>query len=75
MDGYSASQLFSTKTGYAYDDIIILPGFIDFAISDIELKSKLTRNITLNIPIVSSPMDTVTEHKMAIELALQGGME
>lgn len=74
MDGYSASQLFTTKTGYAYDDIIILPGFIDFSVSSIDLKSKLTRNITLNTPIVSSPMDTVTEHKMAIELALQGGI-
>ena len=38
MDGYSASQLFSTKTGYAYDDIIILPGFIDFSVSSIDLK-------------------------------------
>ena len=74
MDGFPADKLFEGKTGYAYDDIIILPGFINFPVSEVNLTSHLTRNIKLNTPIVSSPMDTVTEHKMAIELALQGGI-
>ena len=44
MDGISAETLFNSKTGYAYDDIIILPGFIDFAVSDVNLTSRLTKN-------------------------------
>ncbi len=74
LDGLSATELFDTRYGYAYDDIIILPGYIDFSIEDINLESKLTRNISIKIPIVSSPMDTVTESDMAIQLALQGGI-
>ena len=74
MDGFNAEHIFDRRTGYAYDDLIILPGYIDFPVSSINLKSKLTKNIELNIPIVSSPMDTVTEYKMAIAMALQGGI-
>ena len=74
MGGVSANELFNTRYGYAYDDIIILPGYIDFLASDIQLESKLTKNINIKIPIISSPMDTVTESDMAIQLALQGGI-
>jgi IMP dehydrogenase len=74
MDGCVAKEIFNNKTGYAYDDIIILPGYIDFSVSNVDLKSNLTKNIQLSTPIVSSPMDTVTEHNMAIQLALQGGI-
>ena len=74
MDGYIAKEIFNDKIGFAYDDLIILPGYIDFSVSDIKLRSNLTKNIILNTPIVSSPMDTVTEHNMAIQLALQGGI-
>lgn len=74
MDGYPAAELFQSKTGYAYDDIIILPGYIDFDVKSVDVKTYLTKNITLNTPLVSSPMDTVTEHQMAIEMALQGGI-
>ncbi|TAL36415.1 MAG: IMP dehydrogenase [Spirochaetes bacterium] len=73
-DGFSAEELFSSDQGLTYNDIIILPGYIDFAPDDVELDSPLTRAITLKRPIISSPMDTVTESKMAISLALLGGI-
>ena len=74
MDGYSAEKIFNTHTGYSYDDIIILPGYIDFNVNDVSLKSHITKNIEINSPIISSPMDTVTESSMAIAMALQGGL-
>jgi IMP dehydrogenase len=73
-DGFSADDLFSSDQGLAYNDLIILPGFVDFAPDDVDLESSLTRNIRIKRPIVSSPMDTVTEHRMAIGLALLGGL-
>lgn len=72
--GYSASQLFSGSSGYTYDDLIMLPGHIDFAASSVALSSNFSRNIPVKTPFVSSPMDTVTEHKMAIEMSLMGGI-
>ncbi|HNR88824.1 MAG TPA: IMP dehydrogenase [Spirochaetota bacterium] len=74
LDGFSADELFATSTGLAYNDFIILPGYIDFAPEDVILESNLTRSIRLKTPMVSSPMDTVTESRMAIGLALLGGM-
>lgn len=76
-DGFSANDLFCQHgrgTAYTYDDIICLPGHIDFSVDQVKVKSKLTRNISLSLPLVSSPMDTVTEAEMAISMALQGGI-
>ena len=72
--GLSAEEVFDQKYGYTYDDLILLPGHIDFSTDDISLLSRFSRNIPLKIPLVSSPMDTVTEHRMAIGMALEGGL-
>lgn len=77
MDGYCVSSIFEKNnnfTGYTYDDIILMPGYIDFTMNDISLETRVTRNYSIKTPIVSSPMDTVTEYEMAIQLALQGGL-
>ncbi len=73
-DGVSAKELFGGKMGYTYDDIILLPGHINFSVDEVNLSTRLTKNIRLNTPFVSSPMDTVTESHMAIAMALQGGI-
>jgi len=73
-DGEPASALFDRAEGLTYDDFIVLPGHIDFAASDVDLSTYVTRRIPLKTPIVSSPMDTVTESRMAIGLALLGGI-
>jgi len=73
-DGQTAEELFSGGEGLSYDDFIILPGHIDFSRNDVSVKSQLTKNISLCAPFVSSPMDTVTEEKMAISMALMGGI-
>ncbi|KAI6176158.1 Inosine-5'-monophosphate dehydrogenase [Aphelenchoides bicaudatus] len=73
-DGETIEQLFSGGVGTTYNDFNIFPGFINFPVTAVSLETKLTRGITLKVPLVSSPMDTVTETEMAIGLALHGGI-
>ncbi|XP_078676491.1 inosine-5'-monophosphate dehydrogenase 1b-like isoform X5 [Branchiostoma floridae x Branchiostoma belcheri] len=73
-DGMTASQLFGTGEGLTYNDFLILPGFIDFTAEEVDLTSAMTKKIQLKAPLVSSPMDTVSESDMAIAMALTGGI-
>jgi IMP dehydrogenase len=58
---------------YSYDDVLLQPSYADFLPSETSVKTRLAGNIFLNAPIISAAMDTVTEYKMAIALALEGG--
>src|SRR5436190_3498210 len=60
--------------GITFDDVLLEPGYSDVLPKDVDVRTQLTRNIRLNIPVVSSPMDTVTESELAIALAQEGGI-
>jgi len=63
-----------TAQGLTFDDVLLAPRYSEVVPSEVDVRTKLTRRITLNIPVLSSPMDTVTESAMAIALALEGGL-
>jgi IMP dehydrogenase len=60
--------------GLTYDDVLLVPAYSEVLPREVETKSQFTREITLNAPIVSAAMDTVTEHRMAIAIAQEGGI-
>jgi IMP dehydrogenase len=60
--------------GLTYDDVLLLPAYSEVLPRDVDTSSYLTRNIRLNIPLVSAAMDTVTESAMAIAIAQSGGL-
>lgn len=60
--------------GLTYDDVLLIPAYSEILPLEVSIKTKFTRNIELNIPMVSAAMDTVTESKMAIAMAQQGGI-
>src|SRR5271157_6170722 len=62
------------REGFTFDDVLIKPGLSDVLPSDVDVRSRITRGIALNVPIVASAMDTVTEAHMAIAMAQAGGI-
>ncbi|KAJ6626884.1 IMP dehydrogenase [Mycena sp. CBHHK59/15] len=75
-DGLSVQDLMDSRVhgGLTYNDFLLLPGKIDFPASHVLTESRITRNVVLKAPFMSSPMDTVTEGSMAIAMALLGGI-
>src|SRR5438309_6963763 len=60
--------------GITFDDVLLEPAYSDILPKDVDVRTQLTRSVRLNIPILSSPMDTVTESELAIALAQEGGI-
>ena len=60
--------------GLTFDDVLLVPAYSEVMPADVDVSTQLTRNIRLNMPIISSPMDTVTEAEMAIGMAQEGGI-
>src|SRR5665213_1577438 len=57
-----------------FDDVLIVPKYSEILPRDVNVQTRLTKNITLNIPIISAAMDTVTESRLAIAIAQNGGL-
>ena len=66
--------LFASNQALTFDDLLIVPGYSDVLPSEVDLRANLTRSIQLNIPLLSAAMDTVTESRLAIALAREGGI-
>ena len=70
----SLSDISQIREGLTYDDVLLVPAYSEILPRDVQLKSNFTRNIVVNTPITSAAMDTVTESKLAIAIAQQGGI-
>src|SRR5689334_506423 len=64
----------SLPEGFTFDDVLLKPGLSDVLPSEVDIRTRITRSIGLNIPIIASAMDTVTEYQMAIAMAQAGGI-
>ena len=62
------------ETGLTFDDVLLVPAYSEILPSEVNLTSKFSRNLSLKVPVVSAAMDTVTESKMAIAMAQEGGI-
>src|SRR5437868_3607362 len=60
--------------GLTYDDVLVVPAFSQILPYQTDLRTQLTRNISINVPIISAAMDTVTEAELAIAMAREGGI-
>ena len=60
--------------GITFDDVLLIPGYSNVIGNQVDVSTYLTKSIKLNIPMMSAGMDTVTEHRMAIAMARQGGI-
>ena len=60
--------------GITFDDVLLVPAYSEVIANDVDTRTRLTNKIQLNIPLMSASMDTVTEHRMAIAMARQGGI-
>lgn len=60
--------------GLTYDDVLLIPNYSEVLPREVVISTKFTKNITLNVPIISAAMDTVTEAAMAIAMAREGGI-
>lgn len=67
-------MFYTAETALTYDDVLIVPNYSEVLPTDVELKTRFSRNIPMNIPIASSAMDTVTESRTAIVMAQEGGI-
>ena len=68
------NNLTNITEGLTYDDVLLLPRYSEVLPNEVKLTTKFTKNITLNAPIISAAMDTVTESELAIAMAQQGGI-
>jgi len=78
-NGHSACKIFEeyiarNPEGITFDDLIVLPGAIDFGVGEVDLKTKVTKDISVHSPLCSAAMDTVTGFEMATGMALNGGI-
>ena len=77
MARINSSKTLPTKffgEGLTFDDVLLLPAYSEYLPREMDIRTKLTKKITLNIPMLSAAMDTVTEATLAIALAREGGL-
>ncbi|QTA91550.1 IMP dehydrogenase [Desulfonema magnum] len=67
-------KILPPEEGFSFDDVLLIPGYSDILPNDVDTSTRLTKNLTLNVPIVSAAMDTVTESRAAISMARAGGI-
>ncbi len=67
-------ELFRSSEALTFDDLLIVPGYSELLPAEVDVRARLTRDISLNIPLLSAAMDTVTEARLAIALAREGGL-